>query len=308
MRVVIVGGAGFIGTALARGVHRDGHDVLVLDSPRRMARVGDLLTEIECRPFDFLQDDARALLREGDALVHLACSTDPASSMGSFARDAEWNILPSIRLFDAAAAAGVARVVFASSGGTVYGAPGHLPVREDAPSRPLSAYGVSKVAIEHYLSLYRRFLPVSLRIGNPYGTYQLRGTTIGVVARCIRATRDGEAFQLWGDGSVVRDYLAIDDVVAAFIAVLFAESVPAGAYNVGSGQGTSVSELVEIVSDIAGRSPEIHRLDARAYDVPAITLDATRLSCATGWSARTTLSAGIEQMWRAAVAPSVAAG
>jgi UDP-glucose 4-epimerase len=300
MRVVIVGGAGFIGTAVALGLRRDGCDVAVLDSPRRIDRVRDLLSGIECHPFDFSSGDARPFLRSGDVLVHLACPTNPASSMRSFGHDAESNILPSIRLFDAAADAGVRRVVFASSGGTVYGAPRRLPVREDEMSAPLSAYGVSKVAVEQYLSLYRGFLPISLRIGNPYGEYQLRGTTIGVMARYLRAALDGDAIEVWGDGSVVRDYIDIDDVVSAFRLALAVEDLPAGAYNIGTGTGTSVAEIIDIISDLSHRRLEIRRLEARGYDVPSIILDPGRFAQATGWSPKTGVVEGLGRMWRSA--------
>lgn len=298
MRVVIVGGAGFIGTAVAAGLRSDGSDVAVLDSPRRIDRVRDVLSGIECHPFEISGDDARPFLRAGDALIHLACSTNPASSMRSFGHDAESNILPSIRLFDAAADAGVKRVVFASSGGTVYGAPQRLPVREEEMSAPLSAYGISKVAIEQYLSLYREFLPISLRIGNPYGEYQLRGTTIGVMARYLRAALDGDVIEVWGDGSVVRDYIDIDDVASAFKLALAVKDLPAGAYNIGTGTGTSVAEIIDIISNLSHRRLEIRRLEGRGYDVPSITLDPGRFMRATGWSPRTGVAEGLGRMWR----------
>lgn len=302
MRIVIVGGAGFIGTGLAAGLRRRGTDVVVLDSQRRIDRVLDLLSGVECSLFDFAGgDDASPFLRPGDALVHLACPTNPATSMRSFAHDAESNILPSIRLFDAAAAAGVRRVVFSSSGGTVYGLPRSLPVREHEMSPPLSAYGASKVAVEHYLALYREFLPVSLRIGNPYGAYQLRGTTIGVIARYMRAALDGEPVEIWGDGSVVRDYLDIDDVVSAFESALFTEDLAAGAYNIGSGIGTSVMQIIAILSSLASQPLDVRRLEARAYDVPSISLDPSRFMRATGWAAKTGLEEGIGKMWRSAL-------
>jgi UDP-glucose 4-epimerase len=298
----MVGGAGFIGTALAAGLRCRGTDVVVLDSQRRVDRVRDLLAGVECCPFEFADgDDARPFLRPGDALVHLACATNPATSMRSFVHDAESNILPSIRLFDAAAAAGVQRVVFGSSGGTVYGSPRRLPVQEDEMSPPLSAYGASKVAIEHYLSLYRQFLPVSLRIGNPYGEYQLRGTAIGVIARYMRAALDGDAVEVWGDGSVVRDYIDIDDVVSAFESALVTEDLVAGAYNVGSGVGTSVTQIIAILSSLSAQPLRVRRLEARAYDVPSITLDPARFMRATGWVAKMGLAEGIGKMWRSAL-------
>jgi UDP-glucose 4-epimerase len=300
MRVVIVGGAGFIGTAVAAGLRSDGSDVAVLDSPRRIDRVRDLLAGIECHPFEFSSGDARPFLQSADAVVHLACPTNPASSMRSFGRDAESNILPSIRLFDAAADVGVRRIVFASSGGTVYGAPRRLPVCEDEMAAPLSAYGVSKVAVEQYLSLYHEFLPVSLRIGNPYGEYQLRGTTVGVMARYLRAALAGDVIEVWGDGSIVRDYIDIADVASAFKLALSVEDLQAGAYNIGTGSGTSVSEIIEIVSDLSHRQLEVRRLEGRGYDVPSIVLDPGKFMRATGWLPKTGVVEGLGRIWRSA--------
>lgn len=299
MRVVIVGGAGFIGTALARSFADDGVDLLVLDTGSRLVRASSLLSDVEIQEFDFTQDrDARRFLRGADVLIHLGCTTNPGRSMESIAYDAESNIAPSLHLFDAAVKANVGRLIFSSSGGTVYGSPRRLPVMENDGGEPLSAYGVSKRAIESYLSLYKQLQGISLRIGNPYGIYQMGGTAIGVIARYVAAVRKCEPIEIWGDGSVVRDYIAIEDVVSAFRGVLSSSAIASGAYNIGTGKGSSVNEIINVISEISGTKVQVTYSQARPYDVPSIVLDSTRFRKATGWTARTSLPEGIAMLWR----------
>jgi len=300
MRVVIVGGAGFIGRALAGTLAARGVQTQVWDTAGRLATARHALAGSTTRAFDFTGDRVPDGALDGlDALVHLGCTTNPAHSMGTMAYDAASNIAPSLRLFDAAAAAGVPRVIFASSGGTVYGAPSRLPVVETDTTEPLSAYGVSKLAIERYLALYP-LCGVSLRIANPYGAYQLSGTTVGVIARYVAAVRAGRPLEVWGDGSVVRDYIAIDDVVAAFEQALVTPVLAPGPYNIATGIGCSINDIIAAVSNVSGRAPEVRYLAGRAYDVPAIVLDCARFRHATGWAPRTSLQDGIAALWRVA--------
>lgn len=299
MRVLIFGGAGFIGSSIVSHFAAQGLDVCLFDSSRRLERIADLIGGIEAVEFEFGKDDPACLpqMRNADAIVHLACTTTPALSMRSFSHDAASNIVPSLKLFDAAMQAGVRRIVFASSGGTVYGAPEHLPIRECVPTEPLSAYGVSKRAIENYLSLYD-LEGIALRIANPYGPYQLRGSPVGVIARYAKSIRDGEAIEMWGDGSIVRDYIAIEDVAEAFCLAVTVSGLSPGAYNVGSGVGTSLNQVAEYLFEIAGTSVAVRRTEGRSYDVPAIALDSSKLTAATGWRPRVPLEEGMKDIWR----------
>lgn len=303
MRVVIVGGAGFLGCAVAARLVRAGCVVRVLDTPDRLAHCAQALAGIDTAAFDFATDGGAARLLEGaDALVHLGCTTNPAQSMRDMAHDAETNIAPSLKLFRGATDAGLRRVVFASSGGTVYGAPRRLPVVETDPTTPLSAYGVSKLAIEHYLGLFDQVQGVSLRVANPYGSFQLRGTAIGVIASYVRSVRERQPIQVWGDGSIVRDYIAIDDVAQAFARAVLTPAALSGSFNVGSGLGTSINAIIELVFAAAGRRVEVNYLPGRTYDVPAIVLDSRSFTGKTGWTPEVSLQAGIERLWTHAIA------
>ncbi len=298
MRIVIVGGAGFIGTALAQSLQSHGPRPLVLDTIVRLAKAQGHLVGIATAPFDFTTEhNAEVLFAGADALVHLGCTTNPAHSMEEIVWDAESNIAPSLRLFDAAVAAGIRRVVFASSGGTVYGAPCNLPASEADLTRPLCAYGVSKLAIENYLALYSQLQGISLRIANPYGAYQLAGATVGVIARYVTAVSRNQPIEVWGDGSIVRDYIAVEDVIQALQLALTTSDLAAGAYNIGTGVGSSINDIITSVFQAVGRTVPVAYMKGRPYDVPAIVLDSSRFRNSTGWPACKPLRLGIATLW-----------
>lgn len=300
MRVVIVGAAGFIGRAVADAMEGADIDVRLCDAPARLARDPDWARRKQVHEFDFSMEAApAALLEKVDTLVHLGCTTNPSRSMQAMSFDADSNIGPSIRLFEAASRAGIRRVVFSSSGGTVYGAPACIPVGEEAPTDPISAYGVSKLAIEKYLAICPGIEGVSLRIANPYGAGQLQGAAVGVIARYLAAVIQGEALEVWGDGSVVRDYVAIEDVGRAFVAAL-GLAAP-GKYNIGSGEGASINEIIQMIFEVSGRHVPVQYKAPRGYDVPTVVLDSTRFSVGTGWRPQVCLAEGIERLYRVAM-------
>ena len=299
MRVLIVGAAGFIGCAVARALETTGVQVRLADTKARLVRCDDMESGRDVAVFDFSTQRAPPELFDGvDAMIHLGCTTNPAHSMESMAFDAVTNIGPSIQLFEAASQAGVRRVVFSSSGGTVYGAPAALPVREGDPTHPLCAYGVSKLAIEKYLAIDPGLVGISLRVANPYGEFQLRGAAVGVIARYLLAVHRGESLEVWGDGNVVRDYIAIDDVARAFASAVSERELAPGAYNIGTSTGASIADIIDLIFRASGKSVPVSYLPARAYDVPAIVLDSSRFVDATGWDARTSLADGIAALWQ----------
>ncbi len=300
MRFVVTAGAGFLGSALCAALVREGYEVVCADRADRLARADALVRDAAAAEFDLALTTAPDELLDGcDVLVHLAHRGLPSSPMDAVAQEATDNIGGGLRLFESARRRGVGRIVFASSGGTVYGRVSHLPVPESAPTEPISAYGVGKLALERYLGFYAAdfgLSAVSLRVGNAVGEGQFRGAGVGAPAKFLAAVAAGDPVHIWGDGSIVRDYVDVEDIVRAF--VLASQSdIASGPYNVGSGVGHSLVQIVEIVGDVTGLVPDVRYEPSRVFDVPSIVLDVTRFASATGWRPQVPLREGVARMW-----------
>ena len=198
-------------------------------------------------------------------------------------------MIPSILLLEQCRAARVRKVVFASSGGTVYGIPSVVPTPEGAGTAPISAYGINKLMIERYLELFRHLYGLDyhvLRIANPYGAGQSPFKRQGVVAAMLHRALSGFAIELWGTGEVTRDFIHVDDVSSAFMAAARYDG-PHRTMNVGSGQGRSLKQLVADVRAVLRHpSLEVVRKGARAADVPVSILDTGLIRGETGWRPR----------------------
>jgi UDP-glucose 4-epimerase len=187
---------------------------------------------------------------------------------------------PLVAVLDAARAVPNTSVLFISSGGAVYGEPDDdRPVHEDHPLRPRSAYGAAKLAAETYLGYFARRYGLhasALRCGNAYGPDQEPGRGQGLIGELIAASDEGRAVEVWGDGSVSRDYVHVDDIAAAIASLCGRRDLPE-AINVGSGESTSVVEAIALVSELAGRPLSVTAAPARPFDVHRIALDISRL-------------------------------
>ena len=190
-------------------------------------------------------------------------------------------------------------MIFASSGGTVYGLPHTVPIDEDHPTNPITSYGVVKLAIEKYMDLFWRLHGLHytvLRISNPYGPYQNPVGQQGAIAVFLHHLRTGQPITIWGDGRVVRDYIYVSDLVDALVLAAEVET-RRKVLNVGSGHGTSLNELIALMGKETGERPEVDYLKGRALDVPANVLGISRVREELGWRPRTTLDEGIARTW-----------
>jgi UDP-glucose 4-epimerase len=290
--VVILGAGGFIGGAVATGLTAAGVRVRGFGRSPHPSHVACA----EWVQGDFFDPGTlQQALRGVDTVYHLVCTTVPASSNADIAGDARDNVLGAVQLLECAVASRVRRVVFVSSGGTVYGVTPARPVAETHPTRPICAYGVSKLAVEQYLHLYAHLhgiTPLILRVANPYGAQQTGARGQGAIGAFLRKIRAGEALDIWGDGEVVRDYLHLEDLARAFVAV-HGYAGEERVLNIGSGEGTSLNRIIALLEQALGHPVERRYTPARALDVPYNVLDITRAKRELHWQPQIMLEAGI---------------
>jgi UDP-glucose 4-epimerase len=297
--VLVVGGLGFIGSNVVGKLCADGHRVRVLDL-RRHASL-PLLEEVEFFEGDFSNKAvARQSLVGVSAVIHLATVTTPQSGTSDPVHDVTHNLVGTLELLAACREAGLRRFIFASSGGTVYGPPKTTPISEEHPERPVNSYGVVKLAIEKYLEMYShlgQLDPVILRPSNPYGPGQYPWGSQGIVAVALGAIRDRRPFQLWGDGSVVRDYLFIEDLARAFVAALDVPPGQRNVFNIGSGRGRSVRDILDACQEVSGSKLIVERLPGRPIDAAANILDCSLARQTLGWEPTVRFDDGLIPTW-----------
>ncbi len=297
MRVLVTGGAGFIGSHIVDRLITRGHVVTVLDNlcAGHLENVHPDASFVRADITDLHLPRALAG-RSFDAVVHLAAQVSVMRSIDDPMFDAQVNFVGTLRLLEHCRHIGVKRFVFASSA-AVYGNPGAIPVTEDAPTRPLSPYALSKLAAEEYLrALARRseLKIVILRYANVYGPRQSARGEAGVVCAFIRQILTGQAVLIHGDGRQTRDFVYVGDVAEASLLALQPDAPP-GVYNVGTGHSTSILELCHLLVGTAG--PRQHS-PSRAGDVRRSALDNNAIRSAFGWRPTVSLVDGLAHTWR----------
>ena len=294
---LIMGGGGFIGSALADQLLAEGWIVRIFE--RHGVRPYRTFAQHECVEWiegEFLELAAvRGALQGVDAVVHLISTMLPRQSNEAPYEDIQSNVLGSVQLMQEMVAQGVRRIVFASSGGTVYGVPVEVPIREDHPTQPQVSDGICKLMIEKYLGLFTQLhglRPVSLRIANPYGGRQRIDTAQGAVAVFLHRALHREPVEIWGDGSVVRDYLHVADVANAISAALGYEGRHQ-VMNIGAGRGLSLNGLLDEIEALLGRKVDRRYLAGRGFDVPVSVLDISLARAELDWTPRISLKDGL---------------
>jgi UDP-glucose 4-epimerase len=299
---VILGGAGFIGSHVADALVENGYPVRVFDLPhRKTTNIAHFANRIEILEGDFEnRTDLEHALQDAEYIFHLVGTTLPQNSNQNPIYDIESNVIGTLRLLQIAQTARVKKIIFISSGGTVYGIPETIPIPETHPTFPLNAYGISKLAIEKYLHLFYHLYGIEyvvLRVSNPYGERQQTvGAQQGVVSVFMDRIRQGQPITIWGDGSIVRDFLYVKDMAQTFLLAL-KHTARHRIFNVGSGTGTSINELLAMLAHITGITPQVNYTPGRAADVPCNILDTTRIRAEWGWSATTSMETGLAQTW-----------
>lgn len=302
MKTLITGGAGFIGSTLADRLLAEGHHVAVIDSfvsGRRSnlaaaeASVGDRLQVHEIDIRDAGIEDIFTTFQP-DVVFHLAAQMDVRVSVADPAYDADVNIMGSINVLESARKANVKKVLFASSGGTIYGADeARLPFDESAPQCPLSPYGITKAAFGDYLAAYKVMYDIdyaALALANVFGPRQDPHGEAGVVAIFGQRLLNGAPCKIFGDGSATRDYVFVDDVVEAFVR---AWKQGSGLYNIGAGVETSTKQLYDAMAAAAGVTTEPEFLPARTGELQRSVLNAGKAQRELGWRASVDVPNGV---------------
>jgi UDP-glucose 4-epimerase len=302
--VLVLGGAGFLGSHLVEALLREGSAVRVFDRTRDWSVIAPA-ANLELCEGDFGNRGDVALALEGCRTVfHLVGTTLPKGSNDDPVHDLESNLLTTVHFLELCRHSDVRKIVFASSGGTVYGVPTVVPIPEQHETRPLCSYGIHKLAIEHYLHLHASLYGIDycvLRLANPFGERQRPHASQGAVAVFIDRVLRGEEIVVWGDGSAVRDYVYVEDVTRAFCQAAM-HSGEVKVFNIGSGHGLSVNDLIASIEATVGRTVSRRYLPGRPFDVPVNVLDISRAATQLGWRPQHSFIEGLRRtlQWQAA--------
>jgi len=309
VRALVTGGAGFIGSTLVDRLLAGGHAVDVIDdlSTGSLANLAEARAdrdhELKLHQIDIRDPGVVELIarRSPEVVFHLAAQADVRVSVSDPVLDAEVNVVGSLHVIEGARRGGARKVVFASSGGTIYGepAPADLPVKESHPQQPVSPYGVAKKVVTDYLFTYRSLHDVeftSLALANVYGPRQDPHGEAGGGAIFARLLLDGETCTIFGDGRQTRDFVYVDDVVDAFVRA--ADRGSGLLCNIGTGVETSVNDLYGAMAASAGVDQPPNHAPARVGELARSALDPTRAGIHLGWEPWTELDSGVAEVLR----------
>jgi UDP-glucose 4-epimerase len=295
MRILVLGGSGFLGSHIVDKFLAEKHDVTVYDLYPERYRRSPAGIKFVTGDFGNVGSLDELIATGFDTVIHCVSTTTPKSSNESPEFDIQSNVIGTLNLLDICARRNIGKMVFLSSGGTVYGDTGDLQVVDESHTvKPMCSYGVSKLTIEHYLEVYRHLRGlnyVALRLANPYGERQSPLRALGALTVFLHRALSHQTIEIWGDGSVTRDFIYVGDVANAVY--LAAVNPVSGTFNVGTGIGLSLRDILTHISKVIGVEPSINWLASRSFDVPRIVLNATKLRKATDWSSVTSLDDGI---------------
>jgi UDP-glucose 4-epimerase len=302
MKCLILGGAGFIGSHVVDAMVDRGYKVRVLDLPRvNISNISHRIKEIDLILGDFYNENfLNKVLSDIDVVVHLICETIPETSNENPIYDVERNITGSLRLLDLSRKNNVKKIIFASSGGAVYGVPKTYPIPETHPNDPICSYGITKLTVEKYLELYRHLYGLEytvFRLGNPYGERQRTSGQQGAVAVFLGNILSNKKITIRGDGSIERDSFYIEDLPEVFIKACESET-PSRIYNIASGESCSLNNLLHIISDITKKDIDVEYTQAKNSDILANCLDVRLAREEMSWNPKVSLEEGVSKTWK----------
>lgn len=297
---LVLGGRGFIGSHLINALLQRGYLVRCFDRPNVISLNEDLL---HAPGFSFIEGDLTneaeiaGALEGCDVCYHLISTTLPKSSNDNPAYDIESNVVATIKVLNNCIKHGIKKFIFVSSGGTVYGTPLQIPIDERHPTDPYCSYGIAKLAIEKYLELYRILHGLDytiLRIANPFGERQRVHASQGVIAVFLYKVLRREVINIWGDGSVTRDYIYISDVINALLAAHLYEGKER-IFNIGSGKGHNLNQVLDSIECVTGLTANRRYLPGRTLDVPANVLSIHKAKEFLQWQPEVNFEEGLSR-------------
>lgn len=297
MKCLILGGGGFLGSHLSEALLAEGRAVRIFDRPNLLRFRSFLSNEaVEWYEGDFINREQIAQAVAGcDVIYHLVSTTLPRSSNENPAYDVETNIIGTIHLLEAAQEHKIKKFVFVSSGGTIYGIPQAVPIQESHPTEPICSYGITKLAIEKYINLFHLLHDIEycvLRLANPYGERQRIAAAQGAVVVFLDKALRNEEIEIWGNGTVVRDYFHVSDAAAALTKAL-AYKGSERVFNIGSGIGHSLNDIIEAIETLLGATVKRTYLPARTFDVPVSVLDISKAAKLLNWKPQVSFAEGL---------------
>jgi len=300
-KCLILGGGGFIGSHLAEKLLEKNYDVVIFDKLNFSRKnINHILDRIKVVEGDFNNEiDLKSALKDIDIAFHLVSSTLPAKSNENPIYDVETNLVSTLRFLNEVFINNISKVIFISSGGTVYGIPERLPIKEYHPRKPICSYGIIKKTIEDYLYMFEKLYGLDyyvFRLSNPYGERQNPFVAQGVIPVFLKKLIRGEQIEIWGDGNVERDYIYIKDVADALVKCL--EVNPnERVFNLGSGKGYTLNDIIGIIEKVTHKKTNVIYKEKRNIDVPVNVLDNKLISEKLNWSPDTDIEEGIAKTY-----------
>lgn len=298
MEYVVLGGNGFIGSYIVDAILAEGHQVTVLDiGPERyrepLENVNYIFGSIE--DSQLLED----IFKGKDILIHSVSTTVPFTSNKDIEYDIQSNLINAVNIFKIAAAQNIKRIVYLSSGGAVYGEPITIPIPENHPTNPISSYGITKLAIEkylHYFSLNSNIEYNIIRPSNPYGPRQNPFSNQGVISVFLGKIIKNETIEVWGDGSIAKDYIFIEDIAEAIYKASISDKT-SEVINIGSGELTSINEIIETIKEVTHKEVNVVYKTTNSFDVQHVCLDITNANRVLDFKPKVNLMEGVKRTW-----------